>query len=48
MSWSESSQAADRNFHNRYIYPSGSRGAIETNMATKCFYEFMSALREES
>mgnify|MGYP005951363617 CR=1 FL=1 len=40
-------KATDRNFLNRYIYPSDSRGAIKTNMATKCFYKFMSALRSE-
>lgn len=27
------------------IYPGGSKGAIESNMATTCFYEFMSALK---
>lgn len=27
------------------INPSGIRRAIETNMATKCFYAFMSALK---
>eukprot|EP00105_Crassostrea_gigas_P036821 XP_019920969.1 PREDICTED: uncharacterized protein LOC105323876 isoform X1 [Crassostrea gigas] len=37
-------KATDRNFLNRYIYPSGSRGANKSNMAIKCFYEFMSAL----
>lgn len=37
-------KVTDRNFLDRYIYPIGSGGAIKTNMATKCFYEFMSAL----
>lgn len=37
-------KATDRNFLDRFIHPSGSWGAIETNMATKCFYEFMPAL----
>lgn len=27
-----------------YIYPRGRRGALETNMVTKWFYEFMSFL----
>lgn len=29
------------NFLSRYIYLSGSWGAIETNIKTKCFYKFM-------
>lgn len=38
--------ATDRTFFNQYIHviPSGSRGAIEANMATKRLYDFMSAL----
>lgn len=34
----------DRNTTDRYIYPSGSLEVIETNMASKYFYEFMSDL----
>lgn len=37
-------KATDRNFLDQCIYPSGSWGVIETNMATNCFYEFVSAL----
>lgn len=37
-------KAIDRDFLHRYKYPIGSWEAIETNMATKCFYEFMSSL----
>lgn len=36
-------RVTERNFLNPYIYPSGSRGDIETSMATN-FYEFMLAL----
>lgn len=37
-------KATDRSFLNRYIYPTGRRRAIETNMAITCFNEFMQAL----
>lgn len=32
--WMSRSERTDRNFPDRYIYPSGSRGAIKSNMAT--------------
>lgn len=32
--WMSRSERTDRNFLDRYIYPSGSRGAIKSNMAT--------------
>lgn len=37
-------KATERSFLNRYINPSDISGAIETNIATKRFYEYMSAL----
>lgn len=33
-------KATDCNFFDRYVYPSGSSGAIDTDMAPKCFYEY--------
>lgn len=37
-------KATDCNFFYRYLYPSGSWGAIDTDTAPKCFYELISAL----
>lgn len=37
-------KSTDLNFLSRYIYFSGSSGAIETYVATVCFYEFVSSL----
>lgn len=37
-------KATDCNFFDRYVYPSGSWGAIDTDTAPKCFYELISAL----
>lgn len=39
-------KTTNRNFFSQYIYPNGGREAFETTMATKCFYELMSASRK--